>query len=119
MVRVSLVAVACFHELMPRNRRHRIQQTLITDTPGAELRLDHLCTFDRERFGMGFGKQGLQDTLGSWQGLVWLPYFFRWRTRTSKLTTPFWSRTPTMETLRVMLYSTWMICCDAWETLVV
>jgi hypothetical protein len=46
-------------------------------------------------------------------------YFFLCRTRTSKLTTPFWSRKATIETLRVMLYSTWMYCCDAPATLVV
>src|SRR6185312_4532830 len=46
-------------------------------------------------------------------------YFLRCRTRTSMLTTPFWSRTPTMDTLRVMLYSAWIICCEAWATLVV
>lgn len=28
---------------------------------------------------------------------VWSDYFFRWRTLTSKLITPFWSRVPTIE----------------------
>ena len=37
----------------------------------------------------------------------------------SKLTTPFWSRIATIETLRVTLYSNWMICCADWLTLAV
>ena len=47
-----------------------------------------------------------------------LYYRFRCRIFTSKLTTPFWSRSATIETFRVMLYSTWIICCDATDTFV-
>ncbi len=45
-------------------------------------------------------------------------HFFRRRILKSKLTTPFWSRSATIEMFRVTLYSTWMICWLETETLV-
>ena len=47
-----------------------------------------------------------------------LSLLFRRRILKSKLTTPFWSRSATIEIVRVMLYSTWMICWLETETLV-
>ena len=45
-------------------------------------------------------------------------HFFRRRILNSKLTTPFQSRSATIEMFRVMLYSTWMICWLETATLV-
>ena len=113
MVFIGLVAVARLHKLVTRDRRHRIEQALVADAASSHLGLHHVLAFDREAIGLEIGN-GQKHRCG---GLS--DYFLRCRIRTSMLTTPFWSRTPTMETLRVMLYSAWMICCDAWATLVV
>ena len=57
MIFVCLTAVTRFHELMPRDGRHRIQQTLVADAPGTELGLHHVPALDRKTIGMKFGGQ--------------------------------------------------------------
>ena len=57
MIFVGLIAVTRFHELVPRDARHRIQQALVVDAPGAELSLHHVPALDGETIGMKFGSQ--------------------------------------------------------------
>jgi len=57
MIFVCLAAVTRFHEFVPWDVRHRIQQTLIADAPGAELGLHHVLALDCKSLGMKFSSQ--------------------------------------------------------------
>jgi hypothetical protein len=80
---------------MPRNSPHGIQYAGIGDAAAHQLLFDHALA----QGGVGLAIGGKYHI---WRERVRQPfYFFRCRTRTSKLTTPFWSREPTTDTLRL------------------
>jgi hypothetical protein len=84
MIFVGLGAVRLRDELVAGHAHHGAEDARVGDAPAPELRIDHELTCCG-RVGHGLGRG----------------YFLRRRMRRSKLTTPFWSRVPTTETLRL------------------
>lgn len=66
------------------------------------------CPPANELLGRDAVEPAGSEVEGAAGGMAALRKNYLWRRRilTSKLTTPFWSRMPTIETVRVMLYST-------------
>src|SRR4051812_24833184 len=87
------------NELMPGDARHCVYHALVADAARDQLRLDHSRTFSRKEVGLEVRRH--QRTA----------YFFRWRTLTSKPSTPFLSRITTIEKFLFTWYSAWMTCC--------
>ena len=89
MILVGLALVWCGNEKVAGDAKHGFENTRVRDAAGPELRVDH-------ELARG-GRVGHELRLWRFR---FRSYCLRCRMRTSKLTTPFWSRLPTRETLR-------------------
>src|SRR6267154_2484149 len=96
MIFVGAIAIGLRNEFVAGHAQEGIKHALVRDTACAKLRRNHLLAQDRKPFGLGV--RIYQETAFPRFNTI---YFFWRRMRMSKLTTPFWSRVPTTEMLRV------------------
>jgi len=95
MIVIGFAAVCLGNKFITRHAQHGAEDALVGDAAGAKLVVDHA--------GAGGGDRHHELGAGFWvsgPGLL-RGYFLRRRMRTSKLTTPFWSRVPTADKLRL------------------
>src|SRR3979411_262013 len=103
MVFVGLAVKVRFDKFMARHTKHGVEHALVAHATRAKLEFDHLLPSKSQRVEFSLRIHGLMIMGGIMLEHYRLrtSYFLRRRMRISKLTTPFWSRVPTTETLRV------------------
>src|SRR5690348_10640240 len=106
MIRVSLRVILGGNKLVARHVRHGRQYSFIVDASALQLSFHHAMPLMGKSVVLGLEiRKHCRRNVSTGNQLRRSGYFRLCRRRISKLTTPFWSRTPRIDMLRVMLYS--------------